>query len=215
LLALDRNHDGVINDGGELFGSATRLAGGGTAGNGYVALAEIDSNGDGVIDAKDSLYADLRVWVDANADGVSQADELKTLASLRIASLNLDARRDGAEDHGNLIGLSSTYTTDDGKQHAAADVWFAQGSGGGQAGALAQALSAFGADANAVAAGAARGLSTPPQGALSAQAARMADSLQQFSAAGLASAAPLSDHDILRLKALQPATPQGLLAAPR
>jgi hypothetical protein len=211
LLVLDRNHDGIINDGGELFGSATRLADGSSAGNGYVALAAIDSNADGVVDAKDSLYGDLRVWVDGNADGVSQAAELKTLAELHIASLNLDARRDGAVDNGNLIGLSSTYTTDDGQQHAAADVWFAQGRGG-QASAMAQAMSAF--DAGAAAGPLSLAMPQPAAG-MGAHAARMADALQRFSLDGQTAGTQLSDHETLRLKALQPSATPGLLAAPR
>jgi hypothetical protein len=52
LLALDRNGDGVINDGGELFGSATTLADGGKAANGYAALQSLDSNGDGQITSR-------------------------------------------------------------------------------------------------------------------------------------------------------------------
>ncbi len=125
LLALDRNHDGVINDGSELFGSGTTLANGQKAATGYQAMAELDTNGDGTIDAKDSAFADLRVWVDGNADGVSQADELKSLADLGITKLNLDVKAGGAVNNGNILGLTSTFETADGATHAAADVWFA------------------------------------------------------------------------------------------
>jgi hypothetical protein len=124
LLVMDRNGDGTINDGTELFGSATRLANGEQATDGYVALKELDSNGDGVVSADDALFAELRVWVDSNSDGLSAAAEIRTLTSLGITSINTQASADVSLDNGNLIGLSSTYETADGATHAAADVWF-------------------------------------------------------------------------------------------
>jgi hypothetical protein len=124
LLALDRNHDGTINDGSELFGSATRLADGSTAANGYAALAELDTNHDGIISAADSGFGDLRVWVDANADGVSQAAELRSLADLHIASLNVRTQAVTVKDNDNWIGLTSNYQTTDGATHTSADAWF-------------------------------------------------------------------------------------------
>jgi hypothetical protein len=121
---LDRNHDGQINSGSELFGSATRLANGLTAPDGYAALRELDTNHDGVIDSKDAAYSDLKVWIDSNSDGVTEAGELKTLASLNIASVGVNAQVGTATDNGNLLGLTSTYETTDGAIHSAADVWF-------------------------------------------------------------------------------------------
>lgn len=82
LLALDLNHNGVIDSGAELFGNATTLANGNKAVDGWQALATLDTNGDGVIDAKDAQFADLRVWVDANGNGHTDAGELMTLAAL-------------------------------------------------------------------------------------------------------------------------------------
>jgi hypothetical protein len=107
LLVLDRNHDGVINDGSELFGSATRLSGGTTATDGFAAMKSLDTNSD------------------ADMDGISQASELKTLGSLGIAQLDLNASSSAASDNGNLLGLVSSYTTIDGATHEMADVWFA------------------------------------------------------------------------------------------
>jgi hypothetical protein len=124
LLVLDRNHDGVIDDGSELFGTATPSAAGGASKDGFAALADLDTNHDGVIDAKDAQFGELRVWVDANADGVSQSDELKSLADLHIAQLNLNASTSGAIDNNNWVRLVSSYTTTDGQSHAMADVWF-------------------------------------------------------------------------------------------
>jgi hypothetical protein len=124
LLVLDRNRDGSINGGRELFGEGTDLSTGQKAVNGYQALAELDSNADGRIDANDGAFADLMVWVD-NGDGASQSGELHSLSSLGIVSLDLNAQASTQTDNGNLIGLISGYTTADGESHQMADVWFA------------------------------------------------------------------------------------------
>ncbi len=124
LLALDRNQDGVINDGSELFGTATTLANGERASNGYVAMQELDSNQDGFLSRDDTAWKNLRLWVDSNSDGVSQTDEIKTLDDFGIIRLALDASTSTDTDNGNLIGLRSSYQTLDGQMHQMADVWF-------------------------------------------------------------------------------------------
>lgn len=87
-LALDRDGDGVISSGRELFGSATTL-GGGTAANGFEALAALDDNVDGVIDARDAAYARLRLWSDRDHDRVSSPGELRSLAEAGVEALEL------------------------------------------------------------------------------------------------------------------------------
>jgi hypothetical protein len=92
FLCLDRNHNGLIDDGTELFGYATPLLSGSLAQVGYRALAELDlpetgGNGDGTVDAADSRFADLCAWVDANRDGVSQGPELRTLSQVGVMAL--------------------------------------------------------------------------------------------------------------------------------
>ncbi|MGZ3477409.1 MAG: hypothetical protein ACXWUG_28545, partial [Polyangiales bacterium] len=87
-LALDRDGDGVISSGRELFGSATRL-GDTTAANGFQALAALDDNGDAVIDVKDAAYARLRLWSDVDGDRVSSPNELRSLAEMGVESLEL------------------------------------------------------------------------------------------------------------------------------
>ena len=123
LLVLDRNHNGVIDDGGELFGSATLLPDGSLAADGFAALAALDGNADGRVDTRDAGYAALAVWIDANSDGLTQPGELKPLAALDIIALHLDAAPALATDQGNLVGLVGSYDKFDGSSRELADVW--------------------------------------------------------------------------------------------
>ena len=89
FLALDRNGNGKIDNGTELFGDTTYIEGSDEyAENGFAALQQYDENGDGIIDSRDSVYDDLRLWVDANGDGVSEESELSSLAERGIASIS-------------------------------------------------------------------------------------------------------------------------------
>jgi hypothetical protein len=88
-LALDRDGNGAIDDGGELFGSATVLRSGERAPNGFVALAELDSNGDGRITPEDAAWSSLRLWSDADGDRASTPGELAPLSARRILSIDL------------------------------------------------------------------------------------------------------------------------------
>jgi len=101
LLALDRNHNGTIDSGSELFGNVTpQPASPGhsskkdTQPNGFLALSVFDDaahggNGDGQITEDDAIYRDLRLWIDANHDGVSQPAELKSLADAGVRAISL------------------------------------------------------------------------------------------------------------------------------
>ncbi|RZL09344.1 MAG: hypothetical protein EOP40_10175 [Rubrivivax sp.] len=124
LLVMDRNGDGTIGNGSELFGGSTLNAEGQRAGNGYAALGALDSNHDGIISAADVDFSKLQVWVDANQDGISGNGELKSLADLGILSMDLNAQQGTEMDNGNLLGLVSSYTKVDGSTHEMADVWF-------------------------------------------------------------------------------------------
>ncbi|WP_283130576.1 Calx-beta domain-containing protein [Enterovibrio norvegicus] len=125
LLVRDINKDGQINDGSELFGSNTQLADGSTAVDGYEALAQHDSNADGVIDKNDAIYAELGVWVDKDQDGETDEGELLSIDEANVASIELTATITSNESNNNTIGKSSSYTTMDGEERVAADVWFA------------------------------------------------------------------------------------------
>jgi hypothetical protein len=99
------------------------LSDGSVAQDGYQALKDLDSNADNVLDAQDTAFASLQVWVDADTDGVTDAGELKSLRDLQIQSLDLQAKASQRTDQGNLVGLVSGYQTQDGATHEMADVW--------------------------------------------------------------------------------------------
>jgi hypothetical protein len=84
-IALDRDGDGAITSGAELFGDATE---GVQARNGFEALASLDANHDGVIDHRDPAFAKLVLWSDRDGDRRSAPSELQPLAE-RIVSIPL------------------------------------------------------------------------------------------------------------------------------
>jgi Ca2+-binding EF-hand superfamily protein len=125
FLALDVNHDGVINSGLELFGNGTVLPNGTKAQDGFEALSIYDGNQDGVIDASDDIFANLRVWIDTNHNGISEHTELLTLDNLGVKNIQLHATASQSVDHGNALNLVSQWTDTAGYTHALADVIFA------------------------------------------------------------------------------------------
>ncbi|WCM95597.1 hypothetical protein M5C96_13980 [Acidovorax sp. GBBC 1281] len=120
IVVLDRNGNGVIDSGRELFGDQTLKPVGSDGraqnhANGYEALAAEDGNGDKVIDANDAVYSQLRIWKDTNQDGISQAGELHTLADLGIARIGVAGTASNVNlGNGNTQPLSGSFTRTDG-----------------------------------------------------------------------------------------------------
>jgi hypothetical protein len=104
FLARDRNGNGMIDDGKELFGDRTVLLNGTWADNGFEALREYDTNGNGLIDPADSRWHMLLLWFDDDHDGRSDPDELRTVASSGITAFDTQYHWTGRRDrHGNLF----------------------------------------------------------------------------------------------------------------
>ncbi|AOY98750.1 hypothetical protein BKK81_05235 [Cupriavidus sp. USMAHM13] len=130
LLVIDRNRNGKIESGAELFSNFTPISGGRTAADGFAVLRDLDSNGDGVLDKRDESWASLRVWRDGDGDGLTGKGELLTLDALGIVSFNVG--RDGQRytlPNGNVVdGTGSFKQVVDGKvvERQMADVWFTE-----------------------------------------------------------------------------------------
>lgn len=104
-LVLDRNGNGSIDDGTELFGNAApQTPPPNELRNGFVALSEYDKpanggNQDGYITSEDAIFASLRLWQDANHDGISAVSELHSLTILDLASIELNYKTSKFEDN--------------------------------------------------------------------------------------------------------------------
>jgi hypothetical protein len=120
--------DGMVHNLSQLFGNLTPQpqspAPNGFAALGVYDLTENGGNGDGVIDARDAIFSKLRLWIDANHDGISQPEELHTLPSLGVDSISLNYKPDFYSDkYGNMFRYRSRVSGKD-VGRTAYDVFF-------------------------------------------------------------------------------------------
>jgi len=128
-LVLDRNGNGTIDSGAELFGVDTMITvtepvmpGSSTmqtvtrkATSGFEALKTLDANGDGVFNAGDAAFNQVQLWQDLNQDGVSQGNELFTLAAKGIASIALNPSTTSTNlGNGNTVTGQASVTRTNG-----------------------------------------------------------------------------------------------------
>ena len=125
LLVRDLDGNGLIDSGAELFGSETLLANDSKAANGFEALAELDSNLDGVVDSSDTAFTTLRIWKDTDGDGYTDEGELLSLEEAGAQSINVGYTNSATVDaNGNAHKQMGSYTSAEGQTRGATDVWF-------------------------------------------------------------------------------------------
>ena len=125
ILVIDKNGNGTIDNGNELFGNFTTKNNGDMANNGFEALKDYDTNGDLIIDYRDDKFSELKIWQDLNSDGISQSGELKTLKEVGISRLNLsyDKTYKDLGDKNSITHIGS-FLRNDGTTSSMVDVNF-------------------------------------------------------------------------------------------
>uniref|UniRef100_UPI00261E7CC5 hypothetical protein n=1 Tax=uncultured Campylobacter sp. TaxID=218934 RepID=UPI00261E7CC5 len=128
LLAYDRNGNGKIDNGSELFGDKTISDNyysytNPKAKNGFSALKEFDTNNDGIIDKNDKDFDKLLLWQDKNSNTITDEGELIKLSD-KVKSIDLNYKEISTDNNGNSIRQTSTATLNDGTKVKTDDVWF-------------------------------------------------------------------------------------------
>ena len=117
FLALDRNGDGRISSGKELFGDQHGAA------DGFAELRKFDANSDGLINVKDPVYSKLQLWSDENRDGISSSNELRSLANAGISQINLKQTAVESVVAGNRVAAVAAYRSTGGGSGVVGEAW--------------------------------------------------------------------------------------------
>jgi len=123
FLVLDRNGNGTIDDGAELFGNHTPQPEAPSK-NGYLALKEFDDNNDDFITEDDREFQFLQLWNDRNHNGISERSELVPVHR-RLQSIGVEyIPSDRQDDKGNVLSIFSTATKKNSREIVTVDVTF-------------------------------------------------------------------------------------------
>jgi hypothetical protein len=133
FLVLDRNGNGSIDDGTELFGNHTPTRPGTpdvTTANGFEALKFVETSDYGpsernaVINARDAVFGSLMLWRDRNHNGISEPDELQPVADAGLQAISTEYKNSKRVDrHGNEFRQRSRVLWSDGQYDHIFDVW--------------------------------------------------------------------------------------------
>lgn len=121
LLVFDRNANGIIDNGSELFGDQT-IVNGVKATDGFAALSAEDTNNNGIFDINDINFNNVRLWQDLNQNGISETNELKTLTQAGIVSISLSSTQTNTVVNGGIQTAEGTFTKSDGTSGESATV---------------------------------------------------------------------------------------------
>jgi len=125
FLAMDRDGNGRIQGGAELFGNGTS---GGRFLDGFSALESLDRNGDGWVDSDDPDFSALRLWIDRDRDGQSESTELQSLEAAGIRALETKPRPNltifSTDVNGNALPWLARFARTDGTEGEVTDVFF-------------------------------------------------------------------------------------------
>lgn len=119
FLAIDKNGNGLIDDGSELFV-------GQRVGESFELLAQYDANKDGIVDAEEAQSAGIVVWRDIDRNGVTNDDELLDFGSLGIQSISLANNMQGRAEAGGYVSHVSGVSYADGTAGVLADLFLGQ-----------------------------------------------------------------------------------------
>lgn len=125
FLVFDKNRNGIIDNGNEMFGNNTTDILGDYAKHGFDALYQYDNNQDNIIDNNDLIWVSLNLWIDKNIDGITDVGEMINIEYSGIESINLNYKKNGSiDENGNKNLLTSSLIWKNGSHTEISDIVF-------------------------------------------------------------------------------------------